>query len=53
MLEAGESREYPFRLHESGMRLRLNYWRGSVANLDCHAPPKGLKLVTSKAFTIE
>ena len=54
VLEAGESREYPFRLHESGrMRLRLNYWRGSVANLDCHAPPKGLKLVTSKAFTIE
>jgi hypothetical protein len=54
VLEAGESREFPFRLIESGrMRLRLNYWRGSIPNLDCHAPPKGLKLLTSTVFTIE
>ena len=53
VLEAGESKEFPFRLHESGrMRLQLNYWRGSIPNLDCHAPPKGLKLVTSAVFTI-
>jgi hypothetical protein len=53
VLEAGESKEFPFRLNDSGtMRLRLNYWRGSIPNLDCHAPPKGLKLVTSGIFAI-
>jgi hypothetical protein len=54
VLEAGESKGFPFRLNDSGrMRLRLNYWRGSIPNLDCDAPPKGLKLLTSAAFTIE
>jgi hypothetical protein len=54
VLAAGKSKEFPFRLNESGrMRLRLNYWRGSIPNLDCHAPPKGLKLVTSAVFTIK
>jgi hypothetical protein len=53
VLEAGESKEFPLRLNDSGrMRLRLNYWRGSIPKLDCHAPPKGLKLVTSAVFTI-
>jgi hypothetical protein len=54
VLEAGESREFRFRLNDSGrMRLRLNYWRGSIPDLDCHAPPKGLKQLTSAVFTIE
>jgi hypothetical protein len=54
VLEAGKSKEFPFRLNDSGrMRLRLNYWRGSIPDLDCHAPPKGLKLVTSAVFTID
>ena len=54
VLEAGESKEFPFRLNDSGrMRLRLNYWRGSFPNLNCHAPPKGSKLLTSAVFTIE
>src|SRR5580704_9033095 len=36
--EAGESKEFPFRLNDSGrMRLRLNYWRGSIPTL----PAKG------------
>jgi hypothetical protein len=54
VLEAGESKEFPFRLNDSGtMRLRLNYWRSSIPNLDCHTRPKGLKLVTSAVFTID
>lgn len=54
VLEAGESKEFPFRLNDSGrMRLRLNYWHGSIPSLDCHAPPKGLRLATSAVFTIE
>jgi hypothetical protein len=54
VLEAGESKDFPFRLNNSGrMRLRLNYWHGSISNLDCAAPPKGLKLATSTIFTIE
>jgi len=54
VLEAGESKEFPFRLNDSGkMRLRLNYRRGSIPELDCHALPKGLKLATSAVFTVE
>ena len=54
VLTAGESREFPFRLIDSGtMRLRLNYWRGSLPNLDCHVPPKGRELQTSAEFTVE
>jgi hypothetical protein len=54
VLQAGESKEFQFRLNDSGrMRLRLNYWRGSVPNLDCRERPKGIKLLTSSAFTIE
>jgi len=35
-LEAGESKEFAFRLNDSGrMRLRLNYWRGSISKLNC------------------
>jgi len=54
VLGARESKDFPFRLNNSGrIRLRLNYWRGSIPNLDCHAPPKDLKLVTSAVFTID
>jgi hypothetical protein len=54
VLAARESKEFPFRLNGSGrMRLRLNYWRGSIPNLDCNAPPKGSKRVTSAVFTID
>jgi hypothetical protein len=54
VLEPSKSMKFPFRLNASGrMRLRLNYWRGSMPNLDCHAPPKGSKLVTSIVFTVE
>jgi len=54
VLNPGKSEEFPFRLGGSGqMRLRLNYWDGAVPKLDCHAPPKGLKVVTSSVFTVE
>jgi hypothetical protein len=54
VLQPRESRVFPFRLNDTGkMRLRLNYWRGSIPKLDCHAPAKGAKLVTSRVFTIE
>jgi hypothetical protein len=54
VLEAGESKEFPFRLNGSGkMRLRLNYWHGSFPILDCRAQPKGSKLLTSAVFTID
>ena len=54
VLEAGESKEFPFRLNGSGrMRLRLNYWHGLFPTLDCHAPPKGLRVLTSAVFTID
>ena len=53
VLEAGNSREFPLRLNDTGrMRFRLNYWRGSIPNLDCKAPPKGLKLATSAVLTV-
>jgi hypothetical protein len=53
-LEAGESKEFAFRLNDSGrMRLRLNYWRGSISKLNCHTTPKGSKLATSGVFTVE
>jgi hypothetical protein len=51
VLEVGESRDFPFRLKDGGMlRLRLNYWHGSIPNMDCDAPPKDAKLATSKSF---
>ena len=54
VLEGGKSKDFPLRLNDSGkMRIRLNYWRGSIPNLDCHAAPKDMKLVTSAAFAIE
>jgi hypothetical protein len=54
VLQGGESMGFPFRLNDSGrMRLRLNYWHGSFPDLDCHAKPKGIKLLTSTAFTVE
>ena len=31
----------------------MNYWKGSVANLDCDAPPEGEQVVTSAVFVIE
>jgi hypothetical protein len=54
MLEPSKSMQFPFRLNVSGrMRLRLEYWTGSMPNFDCHAPPKGAKRVTSTVFTVE
>src|SRR5215467_12354284 len=54
VLDQGKALEFPFRLGDSGqMRLRLNYWSGSLPSLDCHAPPKGAKLVTSAVFAID
>jgi hypothetical protein len=54
VLEAGESKEFPFRLNDSGrMRLRLNYWLGSIPKLNCHAPPKDSRLATSSALKVE
>jgi hypothetical protein len=54
LLDAGESKEFSIRLNDSGrMRLRLDYWPRPISNLDCHAPPKGSKRVTSAVFTVE
>ena len=53
VLEAAHSKEFAFRLNDSGkMRLRLSYRRGSIPELDCHAP-KGLKLASSPVFSVE
>ena len=52
VLAPGKSLEFPFRLNDSGqMRLRLSYWNGSLPGLNCHAPRKGAKQVTSAYFT--
>ena len=54
VLDPGKSVKFAFRLADSGqMRLRLNYWNGSLEDLDCRTPPKGAKLVTSAVFTVE
>lgn len=54
VLDGGKSVGFVFRLGASGqMRLRMNYWKGSVANLDCDAPPEGEQVVTSAVFVIE
>ena len=54
VLDGGKSVGFVFRLGASGqMRLRMNYWNGSVANLDCDAPPEGEQVVTSAVFVIE
>ena len=54
VLEPGESREFFVRLSDLGrMRLRLDYWKGSIPKLDCDSPPKGSKLATSAVFVIE
>lgn len=54
VLDPGKSIEFPFRLGDSGqIRVRLSYWNGSLPSLDCHAPPKGAKRVTSAGFTVE
>ena len=52
ILEVGESKDFPFRINDGGMlRLRLNYWYGSIPNMDCDAPLKDAKLATSKSFS--
>jgi len=54
VVEAGDSKEFPFRLNDTGTsRLRLKYWHGANPNLDCGAPPKSPKHLTSPVFTIE
>jgi hypothetical protein len=54
VLEAGESKEFFVRLSDPGrMRLKLNYWKGSIPKLGCDAPPRDSKLATSSVFTIE
>lgn len=54
VLKPGQSYDFPFHLNDPGrMRLRLEYWRGSLPNLNCNDLPKGSKLTTSKTFTVE
>jgi hypothetical protein len=54
VLKPGESKEFPFRLSETGeLRLRLNYWQGSIPKMNCNASPKGSKLAKSGVFTID
>jgi hypothetical protein len=54
VLGAGESHEFPFRLNDTGtVRLVLYYWRGSMPDLDCGAPPKHAKQIMSQPFAIE
>ena len=54
VLDPGKTMKFPFRLGDSGqMRLRLNYWNGSLPSLDCHAPPEGARRVTSAVFKVE
>jgi hypothetical protein len=54
VLAPEKSVEFSFRLGDSGqMRLRMNYWNGSVPTLDCRAHPKGAKQVASAVFTVE
>jgi hypothetical protein len=54
VIAAGESEEFFVRLGDLGkMRLELDYWHGSITNLDCDAPPKGMKTTRSAAFRID
>jgi hypothetical protein len=54
VLEAGESKEFFVRLSDPGkMRLKLDYWKGSIPKLGCDVPRRGSKLATSSVFTIE
>lgn len=53
-LDPGKTLVFPFRLNEQGiMRLRLDYWVGARANLDCKNHPKRAKHVRSRVFTVE
>jgi hypothetical protein len=53
VLEPGKSEEFPIKLNSrGGTRLQLFYWFGSKPDLICSAPPKGVRKVTSKPFTI-
>ena len=53
VLEPGKSEDFPIKLNSGGgTRLQLLYWLGSKVDLICSRPPKGVKKVTSKQFTI-
>lgn len=52
-VEAGKSLEFPFRLNRQGtMRLRLEYWIGSRADVKCNGSAKDTKHLRSATFTV-
>jgi hypothetical protein len=54
VLDSNGSHEFAFRLNDAGtIRLVLYYWLGSRPDLDCGAPPKHAKQVSSQPFTVE
>ena len=54
VLDPGKSLEFAIRLSESGqMRLRLNFWNGSLPSSTCDASRKGAKVATSASFAVE
>jgi hypothetical protein len=53
VLEAGKSQEFPVHVNLAGtLRLQLEYWRGSLPNLDCTTGSKPSKIVTSMPFSV-
>jgi hypothetical protein len=54
VVEAGKSMKFPFRLSDRGrMRLRLNYWPGSMPNLNCTSKPKDANQLAPSTFTLD
>ena len=52
-VEAGESKDFPFRLNDEGaMRLRLDYRFGSRPDVKCDGPAKDTKHIRSGIFTV-
>jgi hypothetical protein len=52
-VDSGKSLEFPFRLNGEGtMRLRLDYWIGSRADMKCNGPAKDTKHLRSATFTV-
>ena len=53
ILGSGKSQEFPVELNLTGtMRLQLEYWRGSIPNLDCTTVQRHGKVISSYPFVV-
>jgi len=52
-LDSGKSLEFPFRLNDEGkMRLRLDYWAGSLPDMKCPGPARDTVHYRSAIFVL-